>query len=217
MKPSLVLSDSQESSVVGKNWTFQCPCVIGRRNADITIAIAAVSRRHAEITEQHGVYYLRDLGSRNGTALNGELLEDQPAALGDRDLIVLGGVVSLVFHDPDATPFFPKIGRFRGVWIDPNNDVVYVNAQRLEPPLSSRQFALLKVLHDADGAVVPRQKLVETVWADVAIEGVSDQAMDALMSRLRKRLADLDPDGSPLEVIKGRGARLRPSADTGAG
>ncbi len=47
----------------------------------------AVSRRHAEVINRDGSYFLADTGSTNGTLLNGEKLpphEERPLAYGDR-------------------------------------------------------------------------------------------------------------------------------------
>ena len=48
--------------------------------------VAKMSRRHARIFEQDGAVYLADLGSLNGTSINGSNLDSQPVALqrGDR-------------------------------------------------------------------------------------------------------------------------------------
>jgi pSer/pThr/pTyr-binding forkhead associated (FHA) protein len=49
---------------------------IGREpNASLVINHHTVSRRHAEITYANGHFLLRDLGSKNGTFLNGKRLE----------------------------------------------------------------------------------------------------------------------------------------------
>lgn len=48
------------------------PFVLGRdRNANFTVPSASVSKRHAEVFEREGRFWLRDLGSRNGTSVNG--------------------------------------------------------------------------------------------------------------------------------------------------
>jgi transcriptional regulator with PAS, ATPase and Fis domain len=53
--------------------------VIGRdETADLQIAAPAVSRRHAEIVWDDGGFTLRDLGSRNGTLLDGSSISEAP-------------------------------------------------------------------------------------------------------------------------------------------
>ncbi|GIV66006.1 MAG: FHA domain-containing protein [Chloroflexota bacterium] len=65
-----------------------------------------VSRRHARIYRQGDKYYLEDLGSTNGTAVNGVRL-DAAHALRGGELITLGENTHLLFEaidlDPDAT------------------------------------------------------------------------------------------------------------------
>jgi DNA-binding NtrC family response regulator len=53
--------------------------VIGRdAQADIVLPVTAVSRRHAEIRKEGGAFLIRDLGSRNGTLVNGHpVTEDE--------------------------------------------------------------------------------------------------------------------------------------------
>ncbi len=53
-------------------------------NCQIVLDHEAVSRHHAQILDSHGTYYLEDLRSRNGTLLNGELIEGR-RELEDRD------------------------------------------------------------------------------------------------------------------------------------
>jgi len=54
--------------------------------------IDRVSRRHAEIIKQGADYFIRDLGSLNGTYIagRGRLSRDQLYKLKDRDEVVLG-------------------------------------------------------------------------------------------------------------------------------
>ena len=56
----------------------------------------SVSRRHAQIVVAAGKARLEDLGSKNGTILNGAALA-RPAALSDGDKIRIG-VESMVFR-----------------------------------------------------------------------------------------------------------------------
>jgi hypothetical protein len=65
---------------------------IGRtRDNEIVVAIKEVSRRHAEIVMADGVYVLKDLGSPNGTFVNGKRIAEQPLQEGDK--VALGGKV----------------------------------------------------------------------------------------------------------------------------
>jgi pSer/pThr/pTyr-binding forkhead associated (FHA) protein len=60
--------------------------ILGRsRNCDCVLAEPSVSRRHAELRHDAGRWLLRDLGSRNGTRVNGaRLLGETEVAAGDR-------------------------------------------------------------------------------------------------------------------------------------
>ncbi len=58
-----------------KNWTFQNTFTIGRDiTCDLHIDDPKISRRHARVVAQHQHWYLEDLGSSNGTSVNGELI-----------------------------------------------------------------------------------------------------------------------------------------------
>lgn len=72
--------------------------VIGRsKDCDIRISDPNVSRRHAEIRQEGTTYWVVDLGSTNGIAVNGHALKR--AKLDDDDRITLGST-EIVFHRP---------------------------------------------------------------------------------------------------------------------
>jgi len=81
-------------SADGDHSLVQGPNVIGRTgDADICIDRTEVSRCHARIVVQGTTATLEDLGSKNGTYLNGERLE-RPALLGNGDEIWIGRSVA---------------------------------------------------------------------------------------------------------------------------
>ncbi len=64
--------------------------VIGRsRGCDLTLKCADASRRHAEIVCGSQDFLIRDLGSTNGTWVNGARIQEQQLRTGDR--IEIGG------------------------------------------------------------------------------------------------------------------------------
>jgi hypothetical protein len=79
---------------------------IGRDiNNDIVINDAEISRKHARLILQAGEYVLEDLGSTNGTYVNGQRLMG-PHVLRPGETILLGENVSLAFdagYDVDST------------------------------------------------------------------------------------------------------------------
>jgi len=70
------------------------PCVIGRdRSADIRIATDQVSRGHAEVRWDGKRFVVCDIGSTNGTLLNGHPLKaNAPVPIHDEDRIEAGGI-----------------------------------------------------------------------------------------------------------------------------
>jgi hypothetical protein len=58
---------------------------VGRElDNDVVIEDSRVSRHHAQLFSQHGGYVLRDLGSTNGTFINGQPIESGVLAANDR-------------------------------------------------------------------------------------------------------------------------------------
>jgi hypothetical protein len=86
----------------GECFRLRGPCSLGRTDAnDVTLADPKVSRRHAVIHPQGpGELWLADLGSRNGTFLNGTRVST-PVLLRHLDQIDIGPY-HLVLHQPNA-------------------------------------------------------------------------------------------------------------------
>jgi DNA-binding response OmpR family regulator len=104
----------------------------------------------------------------------------------------------------------PPSGR---LMMDLKSRRVWVNHQQIVPPLSAQQFKLLWLLYENKGEVVSRPDLVSVVWGEDQSAGVSDQALDALIRRLRDRIAALDPTHQYIDTVRGHGIRLdNPSA-----
>ena len=58
------------------------------------------------------------------------------------------------------------------------------------------------------GGIVTRDDIVNTVWEGQVSEGVTEDAMDALVRRLRARLAEIDPLHQYVVTVRGYGFKL---------
>ncbi len=83
-----------------------------------------------------------------------------------------------------------------------------MDGRKVEPRLSAAQFSLLALLYHSAGEMVMRQQIIAAVWPGVAPAGVSGEAVDGLIKRLRARLRETRPGRDYLEVRRGHGLRL---------
>ncbi len=200
----------KEGSTVGKKWTVERDIfLIGRDDdCDIVLSERQVSRHHAEIRWQNSQYILSDLNSKNGTCLNGQEI-DGPVSLQDGDEIQIALRVKLLFVGIDATvPLILDDTKAPGLHLDKVGRRVWVRGQELAPPLSLPQYRVLELLYDGQGRVCSRDEIVETVWPEEEAAGVTEQAIDALIRRLRDRLAELDPEHQYVVTVRGHGFRM---------
>lgn len=206
-KPVLI---AHEGQLAGERWPIeQDEFVIGRGgDCDIILPERQVSRYHAKIMREDGKYILHDLNSKNGTHLNGIQVKGS-APLRDGDEIQIALCVKLVFVGTDATlPLtFEAPEREGNLVLDEKQRAVIINNEELQPPLSVAQFRLLETLYKARGAVIDRDTIVEAVWPGTGGAGVTEQAIDALVRRLRDRLVEQD-DYNYIVTIRGHGFRL---------
>jgi hypothetical protein len=76
------------------------PVVIGRLSTnDVVLSDPNVSRRHAELRQQGGRWTLVDLGSTNGSVVNGKLVKEHELEDGDR---LSFGQSELIFKKPSG-------------------------------------------------------------------------------------------------------------------
>jgi DNA-binding winged helix-turn-helix (wHTH) protein len=200
---------AQEGPLKGQRWAVSRAIVLGREaTCDVVIPDRQVSRFHARITPTAEGVILEDLGSKNGTHHNGNELS-APVMLQDGDAMQISYVQGFLFFTSDATlPLSDGAGKPGRLVLDPKSRRVWVNQKQMVPPLSAQQFRLLSMLYENPGQVISRIDLVAVVWGDEQAAGVSDQALDALIRRLRDRLSALDPDQPYIDTVRGHGVRL---------
>jgi DNA-binding winged helix-turn-helix (wHTH) protein len=206
----------QTGPLNGQRWTLDSDKVLGRDpNCDIIINTPdkQVSRNHAQISITENGPLLKDLGSKNGTHLNGSMIHE-PANLEDGDVIQLALAQQFIFLSSDATvPLHAdglemmsvRAGRLR---IDIPSRRIWIGEKEVIPPLSVAQYSMLLALYQAEGQVVSRNKLIEIIWGKENLYDVSNQALDALVRRLRDRLSLHDKTHLYIVTVRGHGLRL---------
>ena len=189
---------AQDGPLQGERWTLDRTIVVGRdAYCDLTIPDRQVSRYHARLTPTPDGVLLEDLGSKNGTHCNGDLLT-AAMILQDGDMVQIAVSQKFMFLVSDATmPLTENNTRIGRLMMDLRSR-----------PLSAQQFRLLWRLFEDQGNVVSREDLVAAVWGEDEALGVSDQALDALIRRLRDKLAAYDPSHQYVVTVRGHGIRL---------
>src|SRR5436190_22307213 len=82
-----------EGPSAGRQIPLSAPLVVGRgQDAQVVLDDARVSRNHARITPHGGTAVVEDLGSSNGTFVNGNQLY-APATIGPGDDVLVGVTV----------------------------------------------------------------------------------------------------------------------------
>jgi hypothetical protein len=198
----------------GERWVIRTSMTIGRGDeCDIVIPDRKISRQHARVSPTAEGILLEDLDSKNGTHHNGNAIKGS-LYLADGDTVQIALAQKFTFLSSDATiplDFDPPIEtqlEERRLRMDKNSRRVWANNVEIDPPLSVAQFRMLDLLYGRDGLVVPREELVKVVWGENEAYGISDQALDALVRRLRDRLAEADSSHEYVITIRGHGLRL---------
>ena len=200
----------QRGAEAGRRWPLDRsrPLTIGRStDCDIHLPDRQVSRVHARVTWRGDCYQIEDLGSKNGTHVNGQETQG-PTMLQDGDELQIALRFRLAFVDAGATAPLTFDNANQGLRLDSETRQVWVNSVMLDPPLSLHQYRLLEGLWNSGGGVVTREQIVDAVWPEASGEGVSEQAIDALVRRLRERIAEIDKDFRYVVTVRGHGFRL---------
>jgi hypothetical protein len=166
-----------------------------------------VSRRHAHIERIEGEYSIRDLGSTNGTFVNGKSIGTDYVRLNHGDRIELAeGQVIMNFHLSGSTTTLrlpsQHPGAGKGIVVEGPSREVYVGGVLIEPPLSKKEFDVLHLLYQRSGEACSKEEISVHGWPER--EGdVGDQEIEQCIRRIRVRLEN-DPS-NPHYVITLRG------------
>lgn len=181
--------------------TYQAGTIGRAVECDIVIASKSVSRQHTRIRRDGLRWFVDDLGSTNGTWLNGERLTGSLVLL-DGDSLKVGDV-TFIFHDPDTTS---RENPIPDLEVDPIAGVVRVNRKAVA--LSPKEYLLLAYLHDRRGQVCSKDAIGQAVWPEYTAGGIFDYQIENLVRRLRTRI-EVDPANPQLLfTVRGLGYKL---------
>ena len=77
--------------------------------------------------------------------------------------------------------------------------------------LSPAEYRLLRFLIANQGRIIQRDEIVKAVWPDAqVVAGISDEAIDQLVYRLRKKTEDDPNNPQYTQTVKGQGFRFQP-------
>ncbi len=109
--------------------------VLGRReDCQVRIPLANVSRQHCEIVVESGDLLVRDLGSSNGTFINGDRIQEHKIKAGD--LLTVGSVVFVFRIDGDPATIDTSAVQTNGSrpsTVDPTPSAVASREDELQP------------------------------------------------------------------------------------
>ncbi len=90
-----------------------------------------------------------------------------------------------------------------------NSNEIKKGSLVISDKLTSSEFKLLQFFILNQEKIITREEIIQTVWKDMqSIAGVTDQALDQLVFRLRKKI-ETDPNNpSHIQTVKGRGFKF---------
>ncbi|MBI4097927.1 MAG: winged helix-turn-helix domain-containing protein [Candidatus Levybacteria bacterium] len=126
--------------------------------------------------------------------------------------------VGLVKNNKFSVPLLESFAKSQGpletrekILYDPATNEIKKGDLVLSEGLTSSEFKLLKFLVQNEGKILDRDSVVNAVWADLSsTAGVSEQALDQLIFRLRKKIEENPNSPTHIQTIKGRGFKFLP-------
>ncbi|MEP7304728.1 MAG: response regulator transcription factor [Acidobacteriota bacterium] len=98
----------------------------------------------------------------------------------------------------------PEVVTRGSLTLDPTRRRVDIGG--VEVKMTNREFRLLYTLVSRPGVVFTRQEILDTMWG--SDRHLTPRCVDALVKRVRRRVAAVSPVGVPLQTIRGVGYRF---------
>jgi hypothetical protein len=176
--------------------------VVGRLTSqnkpDIELSADVISRQHLEIVQQGSGYWVKDLGSTNGTMLNddriisGNLYELKHNARIGLGVEGMSAHTVLVFKESDDTNIMHGKEAAAGKpvsWLQVDEGKKEAVVDGKQKKLSKKEYDLLVLLYRNTGNICSRDEIIEAVWPESRdTSAISDATIDQLIHRLREKV-----------------------------
>lgn len=96
-----------------------------------------------------------------------------------------------------------------GIYIDPKTSRVFVNGKEADN-LTRQEFRMLSFLYQNGDRICERDEVIKAVWAMEGTEGISDEAVDQLVTRLRGKIEENKSNPEHILTVRGRGFTFKP-------
>ncbi len=92
---------------------------------------------------------------------------------------------------------------------NPQTNEIFKGETQITDSLSSSEFKLLRFLIENGDRVCEKEEIINAVWKDSKTqEGVTDQALDQIVYRLRRKIEEDPNNPVHIQTIKGRGLKF---------
>lgn len=194
--------------LAGKEYELVDDIITIGRTDESTISLVddqTASRQHAEIRRMDDAYQVHDLRSKNGVVVNGKRLSEGATAWLEDGYELQFASTKFRFQDPSATMTAAALIAVgdAALSVKPATREVFVFGDRVDPPLSVKQFDLLWYLYQHRNEVKSKDEIAHAVWPEEGGD-VYDANIDRMVSRVRNRIEPKD-DLEPRFIITVRG------------
>ncbi len=205
---AFIIVKSGNAEDIGKTFTLNKPVVVvgrltSQNKPDIELNDEVVSRRHVEILQKDDKYWVKDLGSTNGTMLNDDrIITGNLYELKHNSKIGLGlegtsAHIILVFKESEGTSIIHQKEVLTGkhgkvllvTWLNIEEGKKEALIDGKQKKLSKKEYELLLFLYKNAGNVCSRDEIIEAVWPESKDpSAISDATIDQLIHRLREKV-----------------------------
>lgn len=170
------------------------PITIGRHpDCEVVIDDNSVSRRHARISCEEGHFYLEDLGSRNGTEINGSQIRGKTRLFDGAEVGICD--IRFRFQTEDSIPEKPLTTHVDSAAMRLKTSFFFAEeAERLDSSkiVSQVELSSAKTLKDSAGDLKEKLKALSAITLSLSTAWEQDEILQRVLDTLFELFSDSD-------------------------